>query len=207
MDNSVTQENPGQCSPSTRASNAVLPHPMHSLYVPCAMGCLSCPPLDTPQNSCHLTPVWGMLCIHSCLPMCAHCPYTPSASAQATLPCRPTPAALHASCTGHTPHMHGLQLPHHPEMWGRLHSCMKCSEHVWCPPSLCPVLPPSSLLSCPPTLIAASCPLMCLPSSAPGYELLSRWRRLLPTPQLGAITMLCLSLNPCSGEHGRWTGP
>lgn len=145
--NLVIQETPGQCSPCIHALNAVLPHPMpsmcpvlphpmHSLYVPRTMGCLTCPTLDIPQSSCHLTPVWGMLCIYSCLPMHAHCPYTPSVPAQATLPCPPTPAALHAPCAGHAPHTPSLQLPHHPEMWGRLHSCMKRSERVWCPPSL-----------------------------------------------------------------------
>lgn len=97
-------------------------------------------------------------CTRCCLPMCPRTPHTPRPPSlpHSALPSAPT-----------------LQLLHHPEMWGRLHSCAKRSERFSCSPLAW--FPPASP-SCPPTPAPASCPLMCLRSFAPGQEPPARWR-------------------------------
>lgn len=82
----------------------------------------------------------------------------------------PPPPSLPRSTLPSAP---ALQLLHHPEMWGRLHSCAKRSERVSCSPLAW--FPPASP-SCPPIPAPASCPLMCLRSFAPGQEPPARWR-------------------------------
>lgn len=97
-----------QCSPSIRAPDVVLPHPMHcmhpvlphpvhTLHVSHTQGCLACPPLDMPYPS--------MLCIRSCLPGCARCPYTcrgfAGNTALSSNPCSTSPSMC-CACTPYT---------------------------------------------------------------------------------------------------------
>lgn len=122
------------------------PQPMHNLHVTHTQGCLPCAPLTccaacvtSPPLHPHLPPRECTLLVHH---ICAH----------TRLACRAAlssgPAALHLPHAVHAPCVPALQLPHHPEMWGGLNSCVKHPECVWCfalvspPAPLFPALPP-----------------------------------------------------------------